>query len=287
MGGNYRACRYNVRMAIEVDELTVTRLGRPVLRDVSLRIGDGEVVSVIGPNGAGKSTLMAALLGLLPAAGGVVRLDGTPIHRLARRQIARRIAYVPQVHDGYLGFTVREIIEGGRYAHLDPLEPLSARDHEIVASAAAATGVEPLLDRTVDTLSGGERQKVWIAAALAQRTPVLFLDEPTNALDPAHQAELIRIMREFTPPRPRAVEEGRTVVPSADTSDGHSLLVISHDLNLPLAIGGRVLALQGGRVAFDEPAEALLDTGRLEALFGTPFVLHRDPAGRASVHLDV
>ncbi len=278
------------------------RLGRPVLRDVSLRIGDGEVVSVIGPNGAGKSTLMAALLGLLPLAGGVVRLDGTPIDRLARRQIARRIAYVPQVHDGYLGFTVREIIEGGRYAHLEPLEPLSAQDREIVTSAATATGVDSLLERTIDTLSGGERQKVWIAAALAQHTPILFLDEPTNALDPAHQAELIRIIRAFTRTPGDAstgaigwfTGESRVAggfrEPAGGTqtaAGGNTLLVISHDLNLPLAIGGRVLALQGGSVAFDEPVEALLDTCRLEALFGTPFVLHRDPAGRASVHLDV
>jgi iron complex transport system ATP-binding protein len=255
-------------MAIETDALTVTRLSRPVLRGVSLRIGDGEVVSVIGPNGAGKSTLMAALLGLLPACEGVVRLDGVPIARLPRRQIARRIAYVPQMHDGYLGFTVREVIEAGRYAHLEPLDPLSEADREQVASAAAATGVEDLLGRAVDTLSGGERQKVWIAAALAQATPTLFLDEPTNALDPAHQVELIRIMRCYA-------------------NGGRTLLVISHDLNLPLALGGRVLALCAGTIAFDEPVEALLNTDRLEQLFGTPFVLHKDPSGRASVHVKV
>jgi len=257
-------------MAIDADHLTIERLHRPVLRNVSLRITGGEVVSVIGPNGAGKSTLMAALLGLLPVAEGAVRLDGVPIERLPRRQVARRIAYVPQVHDGYLGFTVREIIEAGRYAHLEPLDPLSPEDHEKVKSAAAATGVEPLMDRTVDTLSGGERQKVWIAAALAQATPILFLDEPTSALDPAHQVELIRIMRAFI------------------GSGGHTLVVISHDLNLPLALGGRVLALRDGAVAFDEPVETLLDTSRLENLFGTHFVLHRNPAGDgASIHLRV
>jgi len=261
-------------MTIEADGLTVTRLGRPVLRDVSARLDDGEVVSVIGPNGAGKSTLMAALLGLLPATHGDVRLDGAPIQRMPRRHIARRIAYVPQVHDGYLGFTVREVVEAGRYAHLDPLEPLSAEDRAQVDAAVAATAVGPLLERAVDTLSGGERQKVWIAAALAQATPILFLDEPTNALDPAHQVELIRIMRGFTQ------KGGHT-----DFSPSKTLLVISHDLNLPLALGGRVLALRDGAVAFNEPVEALLDTDRLAALFGAQFVLHRDPAGGASIHL--
>jgi iron complex transport system ATP-binding protein len=262
-------------MTIQADRLTVTRLGRPVLRGVSVRIADGDVVSIIGPNGAGKSTLMAALLGLLPAAEGAVRLDGRPIESLPRRQVARRIAYVPQLHEGYLGFTVREVVEGGRYAYLDPLDPLSAEDHAIVESAAEAAGVNHLLERPVDTLSGGERQKVWIAAALAQRSPILFLDEPTNALDPAHQVELIRIMREF-------MTDSRSAATGRNT-----LLLVSHDLNLPLAIGGRVLALREGVVALDEPVEALLDTNRLEALFGTSFVLYHGPGGRVSVHVQV
>lgn len=290
-------------MAIEAKHLTVHRLGRPVLRDVSLAIGEGEVVSIIGPNGAGKSTLMAALLGLVPPSSGMVHLDDSPIHRLHRRQIARRVAYVPQMHDGYLGFTVREIVEGGRYAHLDPLAPLSETDRRMIASAAAAADVTELLDRSVDTLSGGERQKVWIAAALAQATPMLFLDEPTNALDPAHQVELIRIMRRFVVAKDSGtpVAEPSGARPPRDLSDtpaganaagksalrGNSLLVISHDLNLPLALGGRVLALSRGNVAFDAPVSTLLDEGRLENLFGTRFVIHRGDNDEVSIHVRV
>lgn len=254
-------------MAIEATHLTVRRLEREVLAGVSLRIADGEIVSVIGPNGAGKSTLMSALLGLLPAAGGTVLLDGVPVERVPRRQIARRIAFVPQMHDGYLGFTVREVVEGGRYPHLKPLDPLGEADRAAVSAAAAAAGVEPLMERTIDTLSGGERQKAWLAAALAQAAPAMFLDEPTNALDPAHQADLIRIMRRYA-------------------AQGHTLMIIAHDLNLPLALGGRVVALKGGRVAFDEPVQALLDTRRLAALYDTEFVLHRDLEGAGvSIHV--
>jgi len=254
---------------LEVEGLTVQRLRRLVLRDVSLRIEKGQCVSIIGPNGAGKSTLMAAMLGLLPAAGGTVTLDGTPIGRLPRREIARRIAYVPQIHDGYLGFCVRDVIESARYAHVEPLDPLTEADRQAIVAAVSATGVGPLLERTVDTLSGGERQKVWIAAALAQQSPMLFLDEPTNALDPAHQVELIRIMRRFA-------------------ADGNTLMVICHDLNLALALGGRVVALREGAIFFDEPVTVLHKTDRLAELFGTSFVLHHDGDGTAvSIHLQI
>jgi len=256
-------------MQIQADQITVKRLGRTVLHDVSLRIQPGECISIIGPNGAGKSTLMATLLGLLPTMGGAVTLNNTPICKLARRQIARFVAYVPQLHDGYLGFRVREVIESGRYPYVDPLEPLSENDRRAIAAAIAATGVEPLLERTVETLSGGERQKVWIAAALAQETPALFLDEPTNALDPSHQAELIRIMRRFS-------------------SAGNTLIVICHDLNLALALGGRVLALRNGQVYFDESVEVLQQTDRLGELFGTPFSLHYSSDQSAtSLHLQI
>ncbi len=243
--------------------LNVSRLGRPVLREVSLRIDDGQCVSIIGPNGAGKSTLMSALLGLLPLDSGMVRLDGVAIGRMPRREVARRVAYVPQIHEGYMGFSVREVIEAGRYAHVDPLSPLSQTDQQAVDAAAAATRVASLLDRAVDTLSGGERQKVWIAAALAQSSPALFLDEPTNALDPAHQAELIRLMRKLH-------------------QDGKTLLVICHDLNLPLALGGRVLALGGRGIVFDGSTEALLDVDLLRRIYDTDFVTHLDPGGKTS-----
>jgi len=248
-------------MSIEAEQLTVNRLSRPVLQDVSLRIETGQCVSIVGPNGAGKSTLMLALLGLLPIEQGAVLLDDRPIKQLTRRKIARRVAYVPQIHDGYMGFRVRDIVEAGRYAHVDPLEPMAEDDRRAVDRAIADCHIEDLLDRSIDTLSGGERQKVWIAAAMAQQSPMLFLDEPTNSLDPAYQVELIRIMRQFA-------------------EAGNTLLVICHDLNLPLALGGRVVGLRQGNVFFDQSVDSLQDTELLADLFGTEFELHHDTTGR-------
>lgn len=256
-------------MAIRAEGISVSRLGRRVLHEVSLRIDDGQCVSIIGPNGAGKSTLMAALLGLLPLEAGDVQIDGTPLGGLTRRQIARQVAYVPQIHEGYLGFRVRDVVESGRFAYLDPLAPLSEADRRAIDEAVAATHIAELLDRPVDTLSGGERQKAWIAAALAQQTPALFLDEPTNALDPAHQAELIRMMR-------------------ALSAAGKTLVVICHDLNLPLALGGRAAAVRRGKLVLDNTVDALLDLDRLKTIFDTDFTLHREgEAGPWSVHLRI
>ena len=263
----YVLLAYGVTMPIEAERLTVRRLATTVLRDVSLTIADGDCVSIIGPNGAGKSTLMSALAGLLPIAEGRVLLDGRPLRDYGRRAIARRIAYVPQWADGYLGFRVRDVIESGRYAYLEPLTPPTPDDRNAVERAVRACKVDALLDRRIETLSGGERQKVWIAAALAQQAPALFLDEPTTALDPAHQVDLIRIMRSFA-------------------AEGGTLLVICHDLNIPLALGGRVVALREGQVLFDEPVDVLQQIDRLRALFGTGFALHRSSNGqRWSVHL--
>jgi iron complex transport system ATP-binding protein len=251
-------------MLIAADSLSVSRLGRRVLADITLRVDEGECVSIIGPNGAGKSTLMAALLGILPPDSGTVRLDGSPMERLNRRHVARRVAYVPQLHEGYLGFRVRDIAEAARYAHVDPLEPLSPEDRRAVSEALRAAGVDHLADRRVDTLSGGERQKAWIAGALAQETPALFLDEPTNALDPAHQAELIRLMRRLH-------------------GAGKTLLVICHDLNLPLALGGRVIAIRDHTIAYDGPVGSLLDVDLLNRVYGTRFELHQACQGQPTV----
>ena len=218
-------------MRIEWDNLVVQRGPREVLRGVSLTAEPGEVLAVVGPNGAGKSTLVLAGLGMLPVKGGKVRLDGHDPRRLNRREVGRRAAYVPQFYEGYTGFTVMDVVASGRYVHLPAFGAPSAQDREAVAQALVDSGLQGMEQRQVSTLSGGERQKVWLAAAMAQGSPGLLLDEPTSALDPHHQADLIRLIR-------RQAAEGKTVV------------VICHDLNLPAMLGAKVAALKDGQVVF-------------------------------------
>jgi iron complex transport system ATP-binding protein len=254
---------------IETEQLCVDRGPRRVLDDVSFAARDGETVAIVGPNGAGKTTLLLSLLRLLPARAGTVRIDGEPTEAMSRRAIARRLAYVPQIYEGFLGFRVRDIVATGRYAHLDPLEPMRDADERAVEAAIDRCGIGAFVDRTPDTLSGGERQKVWLAAAVAQGSPALLLDEPTNSLDPKHQAELIRLLRSLA-------------------AEGRTLIVVCHDLNLPVMLGARVVALRGGRVAYDGSGAAFLVPDRLRDVFDTEFVWLRDErSGAAGIQLKV
>ena len=166
-------------MRLEAQGLGFGYPGKPVGRDVSLALGAGEVLCLLGPNGSGKTTLFKTLLGLLPAQAGEVLIDGRALRRLARVEVATRIAYVPQAHTAHFPYTVRDMVTMGRTAHLGPFARPGARDH-----AAALTRV-----------SGGQRQLALIARALAQASTLIVMDEPTASLDFGNQALVLREIR--------------------------------------------------------------------------------------------
>lgn len=243
---------------ISVENLVVRRGRRPVLNGIDLAINSGECVIIVGPNGAGKTTLLQSILGLLPDVTGQVRIHDKPISRWTRRALARQVVYVPQEHDGFLGFLVRDVVSASRYAYVSALGRAGPEDTDAVERAITDCGIDHLVDRALDTLSSGERQKVWIAAAVAQGSPALLLDEPTTALDPRHEADLVRLMR-------RLLKTGRT------------LIVVSHDLNLAAWLGGRVVALREGHKVFDGSAAEFLRPERLQEVFQTEFDLPSVP----------
>jgi iron complex transport system ATP-binding protein len=249
---------------LECVHLSVARGGRRVLHDVNLTLRAGECVCLIGPNGSGKTTLMLALLGLLPPAAGRAMLNGVAVHRLSARQRGRFASYVPQVVERIPAFRVYDVVAGGRYPHLSPLRPLSKTDREVIDRALRQCGLTELAERPVNALSGGERQKTLLAAAIAQDAEVMFLDEPHTALDPAYQVELIGLLRAWH-------------------ARGRGLVLISHELSLPAALGGRVVALRQGRLAHDRPAAAVLQPETLAALYDTEFETATTAAGRRIV----
>jgi iron complex transport system ATP-binding protein len=256
-------------MRIEWDNVVVERGPHEVLRGVSLKAEPGEVLAVVGPNGAGKSTLVLAGLGLLPVTSGHVRLDGRDPRRLSRREVGRLAAYVPQFYEGYMGFTVLDIVASGRYVHLPAFGAPGPQDRAAVAQALADSGLVGMEQRQVSTLSGGERQKVWLAAAMAQGSPGMLLDEPTSSLDPHHQADLIRLIR-------RQAAAGKTVV------------VVCHDLNLPALLGAGVAALKQGRVVFRGSVAEFMQPALLEGIFDSRFVVAREEdTGRPWIGLRV
>ncbi|MGE0480293.1 MAG: ABC transporter ATP-binding protein [Phycisphaerae bacterium] len=246
---------------LEARGLSVRRGARRVLHDVSLAIAAGERVSFIGPNGSGKTTLMLSLLGLLKPAAGGVWLDGRAFHRLAAAVRGRFAAYVPQFVDRLPAFRVIDVVATGRFPHVSPLRPLSLDDRRIVADVLEQCGLTALAERPIHSISGGERQKALLAAALAQDARALFLDEPTTALDPAYQVELVRLLRAWH-------------------ARGRAVVLVSHDLQLPAALGGRVVALREGRAVADGLAEALLRPEQLAPIYGTKFERAETTGGR-------
>jgi len=238
---------------LEVADIEV-RFGRKiVLHSVSARIDHGAHVAVIGPNGAGKSTLLKAMDGLLQTSAGEIRLKGRPLASWSRKEIARMVSYVPQADGRVLPFPARDFVLMGRYPHLSPLSAVRPEDRAAADDAMRVTGTLQFVDRRVDTLSGGERQKLFIAAAIAQGAELLLLDEPTTFLDPKHQADVLGVLAKLNRER------------------GVSLLTVTHDVNAAALWADRVLALREGRVAWFGPAGDAMDNAVLGAVFDHEF----------------
>ena len=201
-----------------------------VLQDVSIAVERGSIVGLLGPNGSGKTTLLRIVAGILPPLSGKVLISSQPIEQLTRRELARRIAVVHQETHSTFDFSVMDMVLMGRYPHLGPFELEGAADQEIAREALTATGTAALEARAFATLSGGEKQRVVIASALAQASDMLLLDEPTAALDLGYQFEIAALLRRLNAGR------------------GTTMIVSTHDLNLAAAICEHIVLLKGGRV---------------------------------------
>jgi iron complex transport system ATP-binding protein len=221
------------------------------LRGVSLSLVPGEVVALIGPNGSGKSTLIRAVTGGVKRDAGRVELLGDDIDSLSAMERARRVAVVPQTPVLPGAFTVLELVLMGRTPHLRFLEQEGERDLEITRRAMEATGTRGLADRPVGELSGGERQGVVLARALAQETPLLLLDEPTAHLDIGHQASVLSLVRRLC------------------LDEGMGALAVVHDLTLAAAYCDRLVLLHEGHVVAEGTAQTTLRREVLERVYGT------------------
>jgi iron complex transport system ATP-binding protein len=224
----------------------------PALDGVTLEVPRGRVTAILGPNGSGKSTLLRALLGVVPAAAGRVELGGRPLSAWSRAALAREIGVVPQGEESAFPMTVREMVGMGRYPHLGPWRREGAADREAVRAAMARCDVEELAGRSVATLSGGERQRTRIARALAQQAPTLALDEPTAALDVAHEMEIFELVRALS------------------TDSGATVLLVTHNLNLAARFADGLVLLDRGRVAASGAPAAVLAADVLERVYGWP-----------------
>jgi len=239
--------------------LEVTLGAAPVLRGLELELAAGELLLLAGRNGAGKTTLLRAAAGLVRPSAGRIELDGRPLADFSRRELARRIALVPQETGVPFPFTAGQLVLLGRTPHLGWLAFESTADVAAAEAALARLGLAALADRSVLELSGGERQLVQLARALAQDAPVLLLDEPTTHLDLAHRALVLGCLRELA-------REGRAV------------LVVSHDL-ASAGYANRVALLAEGRITAVGPPAEVIRPEPLRAAFGVEAQVLDSPAG--------
>ena len=239
---------------------------RPAVDDVSMSVAQGSLTGLLGPNGCGKTTLLKLLSGVIRPNAGSVTLAGRRIDRVPRRELARHLAVVPQETQPAFDYSVTEMALMGRHPHLGRFELEGPSDLEAVQAALATTGVGHMADRLYSTLSGGEKQRVVIASALAQAGDVLLLDEPTASLDVAYQLEVASLLARL------------------NREQGVTMVLATHDLNLAASICDTLVLLREGRVLAQGWTSEVLNAPMVRELYGIEAdVRFHDGAGHLTV----
>ncbi len=248
---------------LKTDHLELGYGDRVVVADLSLTLPKGKITALVGANGSGKSTLLRALGRLIAPKSGSASLDGKEIQRYGVRDLAQRLALLPQAPEVPADLTVRELVAFGRHPHHRPWRGAAPEDAAALTRALAATGMTAFAERPMGALSGGQRQRAWIAMALAQGTDALLLDEPTTYLDMAHQLEVLQLLTRLN------AEEGRTIV------------MVLHDLNQASRYAHHLVAIAQGRVAVEGPPDVVMNPEMLRRVFAVEADVLVDPRSGA------
>ncbi len=245
--------------AIEAKELTLSYGSAPIFKGLDLLLPEGKITVFIGSNGCGKSTLLRSLARLLKPQKGAILLDGSEISKLPTKEIARRLAILPQGPVSPEGLTVHQLVKQGRYPYQSWLQQWSREDEAAVNHALEITRMKPFAERSVDSLSGGQRQRAWIAMTLAQDTPTLLLDEPTTYLDMTHQIEILDLLFELNE------REQRTVV------------MVLHDINLACRYAHQIVAIKDCKIYKQGKPEDIVNETLIRDVFDMDCRIAADP----------
>jgi iron complex transport system ATP-binding protein len=245
--------------ALEAKSISLSYGAASIFEQLNICIPKGKVTVLIGSNGCGKSTLLRSLARLLKPQSGSIVLDGHELASLPTKEIAKRLAILPQGPVAPEGLTVMQLVKQGRYPYQKWLQQWSHEDERMVRLALAATGMEPFAERTVDALSGGQRQRAWIAMTLAQGTDTILLDEPTTYLDVTHQIEVLDLLYELNE------KEGRTIV------------MVLHDINLACRYAHHMVAVHNGTIYAQGAPEDIINAETIRHVFDLNCQVKQDP----------
>ncbi|GMA52249.1 iron-dicitrate ABC transporter ATP-binding protein [Alicyclobacillus contaminans] len=244
---------------LQTERLHIGYGDRVVVQDLTLAIPDKKITAIIGANGCGKSTLLKALTRIISHRSGSVLLDGRSITQENTRELAKKMAILPQTPDSVTGLSVGELVSYGRFPYQRGFGRLTERDIDIIRWALTETGMLAYQHHPVDALSGGQRQRVWIAMALAQETDIIFLDEPTTYLDLAHQLEVLELLQ------------------TLNRTQGRTIVMVLHDVNHAARFADHIIALKNGRIVRAGPSEEVICQEVLKEVFQIDAVVGRDP----------
>ncbi|BBU39123.1 MULTISPECIES: ABC transporter ATP-binding protein [Bacillales] len=241
------------------DRLQISYGNRLIVKDMKIEIPDKKITTIIGSNGCGKSTLLKAITRIIPHQSGRIILDGESILKQDTKELAKKMAILPQSPESPAGLTVGELVSYGRYPYQKGFGRLTKKDLEVINWALEVTKTADFKHQPVNALSGGQRQRVWIAMALAQETDIIFLDEPTTYLDMAHQLEVLELLQQLNK------EQGRTIV------------MVLHDINQAARFADYIIALKDGQIIKAGTSDEVIDCNVLKEVFQIDAVIGRDP----------
>ena len=244
---------------ISAEHISVAYEDKIILEDLSLDLLDGNITTIIGSNGCGKSTLLKALTRIQAIKSGQILIDGEAIAKLSTKEVAKKIALLPQALEATEGISVYELVSYGRFPHQKYLGNLTSFDRDKIHWAMEVTKVTPYAKLDVDSLSGGQRQRVWIAMALAQDTDTIFLDEPTTYLDMNHQLEILELLYRLNQ------ENHKTII------------MVLHDLNLAARFSDCLVAMKDGEIKYQGSSKEIMTDAILKDIFHIKAQIVTDP----------